>query len=267
MSSATRNTAQSATSVDQPKSSVAVLYRMVMPGHICPYGLKARYLLRRKGFVVEDHWLKSREETDAFKAEHGVKATPQAFIGRDRIGGYDALRRHFGLKVREENETSYRPVLAVFAVALLMAGAMLLSDSGGALWSSELLVNFVASAMCLLAMLKLQDLESFSTMFLNYDLLARRAVPYAYLYPFGELLSGLLMLSGQFLWLAVPVAGFIGTVGAASVIKAVYVERRELRCACVGGGSQVPLGFVSLAENLMMLGMALWMGWRLLGGH
>ena len=44
-----------------------------------------------------------------------------------------------------------------------------------------------------------------------------------------------------------------------SVFKAVYIDRRELKCACVGGGSNVPLGFVSLTENLMMIAMALWM--------
>ena len=59
---------------------------------------------------------------------------------------------------------------------------------------------------------------------------------------------------------SVPLALFIGTVGAASVFKAVYLDRRELKCACVGGNSNVPLGFVSLTENLMMVAMALWMG-------
>ncbi|CTQ34557.1 hypothetical protein JAN5088_03353 [Jannaschia rubra] len=54
---------------------------------------------------------------------------------------------------------------------------------------------------------------------------------------------------------------FIGTVGEVSVFKAVYVGKRELKCACVGGDSTVPLGFVSLTENLMMVGMALVMGW------
>jgi hypothetical protein len=44
-----------------------------------------------------------------------------------------------------------------------------------------------------------------------------------------------------------------------SVFKAVYLDRRELKCACVGGQSNVPLGFVSLTENLVMVGMAAWM--------
>jgi hypothetical protein len=96
-------------------------------------------------------------------------------------------------------------------------------------------------------------------MFLNYDLLARRWVPYGYVYPFAEAGAGALMLAGVATWLAAPVALVIGTIGAVSVAKAVYVDRRELKCACVGGSSNVPLGFVSLTENVMMVAMAVWM--------
>jgi len=113
--------------------------------------------------------------------------------------------------------------------------------------------------MTVLALLKLQNVESFATMFLNYDLLAQRWVPYSYVYPFAEALAGVLMIAGALNWISIPVALFIGTVGAASVFKAVYIEKRELKCACVGGSSNVPLGFVSLTENLMMMAMAAWM--------
>lgn len=116
--------------------------------------------------------------------------------------------------------------------------------------------------MCVLAILKLQDVQRFSTMFLSYDLLARRWVPYAYLYPFGEALAGVLMTADALPWLSIPVALVIGGIGAVSVFKAVYLDKRELKCACVGGSSNVPLGFVSLIENLFMGGMALWMLFR-----
>ena len=79
----------------------AVLYRMVLPDHICPYGLKARDLLRRRGFEVEDHPLRTRTETDAFKAEQGVSTTPQIFIGGTRIGGYSDLRTYLGLRASD----------------------------------------------------------------------------------------------------------------------------------------------------------------------
>ena len=235
----------------------AVLYRMVMPDHLCPSGQKARWLLRRKGYEIEDHHLKTRAETDAFKAQHGVPTTPQTFIDGVRIGGYDDLRRFFGQKVPEPGSTSYTPVLAVFAVAALIALAIDWLAMGAI--TTMVLPNFIAVAMCLLAMLKLQDVEKFSTMFLNYDLLARRWVPYGYIYPFAELGAGVLMLAGALTWLSAPVALFIGGIGAVSVFKAVYVDNRELKCACVGGSSNVPLGFVSLTENLMMIAMAVWM--------
>ena len=239
-------------------TKTAVLHRMVMPKHLCPYGLKALHLLKSKGYAVEDHWLESREATDAFKAEHGVKTTPQVFIDGRRIGSYDDLRRHLGQRSRDPKALTYTPVIAVFAVAALMAVA-----ASQAAFGTPLTVRaaewFVAFSMSLLAMLKLRDVETFSTMFLNYDLLARRWVPYGYVYPFAELTAGLLMAAGLLTWLAAPLGLFIGGVGAVSVFKAVYVDKRELKCACVGGDSNVPLGFVSLTENLMMIAMAIWM--------
>ncbi|MBQ0771736.1 MAG: glutaredoxin [Sphingomonadales bacterium] len=245
----------------------ASIHRMVMEKHICPYGLKSKDLLERQGFTVEDHHLTTREETDAFKQKHDVETTPQTFIDRERIGGYDALRVYFGKdKPKDQrSDTSYQPVIALFSITFLMALAAAFVATGA--WFSVRTAEwFVAFSMCGLAYLKLRDIESFSTMFLNYDLLAKRWVRYSYLYPFGEGLAGVLMIAGVGLWLAIPVALFIGSIGAVSVIYAVYIQKRELKCACVGGDSNVPLGFISLTENLFMVGMALWMGFKVAGG-
>lgn len=245
-------------------AKIATVYRMVMPGHVCPYGLKTLDLLRREGFEVDDHHLKTREETDAFKEKHGVKTTPQTFIDGRRIGGYDDLREHFGARVRKEGETSYQPVLAIFGVAFLL-GLAISWYVFEQLFTVAAIEWFVSLSMALLAVQKLQDVRSFSTMFLNYDLLAKRWVRYGFLYPFGEGLAGILMVAHVLPIVSVPVSLFIGTVGAISVFKAVYVDKRELKCACVGGNSNVPLGFVSLTENLFMIGMGLWMGAKALG--
>ena len=238
--------------------SQATLHRMVMPGHTCPYGLKSKHLLESRGFTVDDRWLTTREETDAFKAEHGVKTTPQTFIDGVRIGGHDDLRRHFGLKVADPDATSYTPVIALFAMTALMALASSFAVEGSAftLRAAEWFISF---SMIVLALLKLQDVDKFATMFLNYDLLARRWVPYASIYPFAEGLAGVLMTAHALPWLSIPLALFIGGIGAVSVFKAVYIDKRDIKCACVGGSSKVPLGFVSLTENVMMVAMALWM--------
>jgi glutaredoxin len=237
----------------------AVVHRMAMPGHICPYGLKALDLLKRSGYQVDDRHLATREQTDAFKAEHGVATTPQIFIGGTRIGGYDDLRRFLGKRVADPKTTSYRPVAALFAMTALMAMAASYAVSGS-VFTLRAAEWFIAFSMVVLSLLKLQNVEAFATMFLNYDLLAKRWVPYSYIYPFAEGFAGVLMVAGALTWLSVPVALFIGTVGAVSVFKAVYIDKRQLKCACVGGSSNVPLGFVSLTENLMMIAMAVWMG-------
>jgi glutaredoxin len=236
----------------------AIIYRMVMPEHICPYGLKAKHLLESKGYEVDDRWLTTRAETDAFKAEHGVKTTPQTFVNGERVGGYDDLRRFFGMNVRDPNATSYTPVIALFSMTVLMALALSEATLGTpfTVCAAEL---FISLSMCVLALLKLQDVESFSSMFLGYDMLARRWVPYGYIYPFAEGSAGVLMTAGVLKWVSIPIALVIGGIGAVSVFKAVYIEKRDIKCACVGGSSKVPLGFVSLTENVMMVAMAVWM--------
>jgi len=116
--------------------------------------------------------------------------------------------------------------------------------------------------MCVLGIQKLQDIERFSTMFLSYDLLAQRDPRYGYIYPFVETLAGVLMLAGALIWIGAPAAMFVGTIGSISVFKAVYIDKRELKCACVGGSCKVPLGFDSLTENIMMMVMGTWMHYR-----
>ena len=85
--------------------NTAVLHRMVMPGHTCPYGLKSLDLLERKGYKVEDKHLASREQTDAFKKEYSVETTPQAFIDEQRVIESVVHRRSVKLgasRVRQE---------------------------------------------------------------------------------------------------------------------------------------------------------------------
>lgn len=236
----------------------AELYRMVLDANPCPFGLKARALLLSKGFAVTEHLLTTREDVDALKEKLQVSTTPQTFINGVRIGGYDDLRRHFGLKIADGSTTSYRAVAVLFAMAAAIAVAFSWAAFGALAWV-QTIEWFIALAMCLLALQKLADIESFSTMFLRYDLLAQRWVPYATVYPFAEGLAGLLMLAGVGMVISVPLALFIGSIGAVSVFKAVYLDRRTLKCACTGGNTSVPLGFVSLTENVVMVAMALWM--------
>jgi glutaredoxin len=231
---------------------------MVTPDHLCPWGVKTRDLLKRNGYEVEDHHLRTMEENEEYKKEHGYDETPQVFIEGKHLGGYDALRKHLGKGPDPKEGTTYQPVIAVFSVTFLMALTTCWA-SQGSLSVIRVLELFIAFSMCVLGILKLQDLLSFATGFVQYDLIARRYVPYSYAYPFVEAGAGIFMIAGLATRVVAPAALMVSTIGAFSVFKAVYIEKRDLKCACVGGGSSVPLGFISLTENLMMMAMAVWM--------
>lgn len=238
--SATTNT--SALERQTVKQSVR-LYRMSTHEHECPWGLMAVALLKAKDIDFEDHKLASKAETEAFKATHQVTTTPQIFIENKRIGGYTDLAAWFEVEA-EGAAYSYTPVIALSATAGLVAWSAALGISG-----------FMGTSLSMLASLKLMDLESFTEGFGKYDLITQRVKPYGKAFPFLELLLGLGFLSGT----APVVTGFgslvLGTSGAISVFKAVYIDKLSLNCACVGGNSKAPLGVVSFLENAIMIVM------------
>ena len=71
-----------------------ILYRMVLPDHVCPFGVRAKQMLEESRIPFEDKILETRMEVEAFKDEHGVDTTPQVFVDGKRIGGSDQLERY-----------------------------------------------------------------------------------------------------------------------------------------------------------------------------
>jgi glutaredoxin 3 len=76
------------------ETKTATLYRMVLPDHTCPFGVRAKQMLEGAGYEIDDKVLSSRAEVDAFEEEQGVSTTPQIFIDGQRIGGSDDLERY-----------------------------------------------------------------------------------------------------------------------------------------------------------------------------
>ncbi|MEC7120809.1 MAG: glutaredoxin [Pseudomonadota bacterium] len=229
------------------------VYRKHIAGQPCPWGQKAVDLLDQHHIAFDDHLLTSIDQVDVFKAEHQVQTTPQIFVGDDRIGGYTDLAAYLGAALVDEPRqdavslAAYLPLVAIFGSTLLMSIAV--TPSVSMQWFD----HFMGFSLCVLAILKLMDLHGFVAGFRQYDLLSERLPQYAYVYPLLELFVGLGLIAGLIPLLVGVVAMLVGLVGALSVIKAVYLDRRQLNCACVGSNSRVPLGAVSLTENILMV--------------
>ncbi len=76
----------------------ATLHRMVLPDHVCPFGIRAKQLLQADGYDVDDRILRDRDAVEAFKAEHGIATTPLIVIDGETIGGCDDLERYFAAR-------------------------------------------------------------------------------------------------------------------------------------------------------------------------
>ncbi|MBY0371948.1 glutaredoxin [bacterium] len=214
----------------------------------CPFGKKAIALLNEKAIPFEDHIFKSKEEEELFKAKQAVKTTPQIFFGEERIGGYTDLAKKLGAPLATENkEISYFPVIAIFSTAALLALA-----------TSKGIMGLMGYSLSILALQKLMDVRAFVRTFEKYDLLTQATPLYGKVYPVIELALGLSFLAAIAPMATGIVSVIVGLLGAISIFKAVYIDKKDLNCGCVGGNSRVPLGFVSFTENAVMTLMGIY---------
>ena len=142
----------------------------------------------------------------------------------------------------ESKSATYTPVIVVFAVAFLLSFS-----------TNFNMISFMGYALVMLATLKLMSLQSFYTSFKKYDLVTKKISFYGFAYPFLELIIGISFISAQLLQVSSVFSIIVGSISFISIAKAVYIDKIDLNCACIGGGSNVPLGFVSLSEAFMMI--------------
>ena len=136
---------------------------------------------------------------------------------------------------------SFTPLIAVFSTSFLITLTLIKNFQ-----------VFMGISICLLAMLKLMDIEAFGKSFEKYDLISSRLNNWVYIYPFCELLIGISFLISSPPSLIIFIALILGITGMGSVFRAVYLDKLKLNCACIGGYAKTPLGIISFTENLLM---------------
>ncbi len=148
---------------------------------------------------------------------------------------------------------AFRPLIAMLFFVMLWATVMAFMSVHH--WQHAWMQYFMGGFFLLFGGLKVVNLKGFATMYRGYDLLAARVPAWGYAYPFVELaLGGLFTFA---LWLefaniATIVLMLFGTIG---IIRALQ-RGNNLTCACLGGFFALPLTWVTVAENLLMVAMA-----------
>jgi hypothetical protein len=114
---------------------------------------------------------------------------------------------------------------------------------------------FMGVIFLLLAVLKLLDINGFAKIFVTYDLVAKKAPVYAYIYPFIELFIAICFLFHFIIIFAAIITIIVMTIGSISIYKNLLSKDKKA-CACLGSKVNIPLTRFTLVEDVVMGVMA-----------
>lgn len=156
---------------------------------------------------------------------------------------------------------TYRPLLLILGY-LLGASVLVQVGAGGGVSAHETMRYFMAGFFLVFSFFKLLGLQAFADAYAGYDLLAARWRSWGLIYPFVELALGVAYLVNWNPLLTNAITLVVMGFSAIGVIRAV-LDRRRIRCACLGAVFQLPMSTVTIVEDVGMVLMAGWMLWWL----
>lgn len=151
-----------------------------------------------------------------------------------------------------ESETLYPLFLIVGYLVLVV---VLVAVATGVYDWRVMMRHFMAGFFLVFSFFKLLDLRGFVESYRAYDFLAQRSASWATAYPFVELVLGICYLVNFATLLASIATLLLMVVGAAGVLRAL-MDKKKIRCACLGNVLRLPMTTVTLVEDLLMAAMA-----------
>lgn len=151
---------------------------------------------------------------------------------------------------------TYKPLLLI--AAFITGVSLLTSWNGKSIDGMEWMNAFMAGFFIVFSFFKFLDLRGFADSYAMYDLLAKRVKGYGFVYPFIELGLGVMYLVGFNPPLTTMVTIIVMGFSSIGVIKSV-LDKKQIRCACLGAVFNLPMSTVTIIEDLLMVGMALFM--------
>ena len=155
--------------------------------------------------------------------------------------------------------TTYKPLLLIFL--FIAATTAIVSIDNGKIDVMLWMQYFMAGFFIVFSFFKFLNLTGFAESYAMYDILAKRVKVYGLIYPFIELILGVAYLTGF-----EPTITYIATIcimgfSSIGVIQSV-LDKKKIRCACLGAVFNLPMSMVTIIENLIMVLMALIMLWK-----
>ena len=155
---------------------------------------------------------------------------------------------------KESKLTTYKPLLLVAGFLILSTAAVEWS-SGMFLWETWM-ANFMAGFFIVFSFFKFLDIRGFASAYATYDIIAARSKAYGLAFPFIELGLGMAYIVYPDEVMTHTITAVVMFVSLIGVVRSV-LNKSEIKCACLGTGFNLPMSFVTIVEDSIMLGMAL----------
>lgn len=180
--------------------------------------------------------------------------TLQDAIGKYKISAIEpAFDTSLELDLPDKSIATYRPLILIIG---LIVGVTLLvqfpfDDFSGMLWMR----HFMAGFFLVFALFKLLNINGFASSYRMYDIIAAKWKRWGYIYPFVELGLGVLYVINIAPFITNLITFIILGVSSVGVIKSV-LDKRKIKCACLGDVFNLPMSTVTIIEDLTMVAMA-----------
>jgi cation transport ATPase len=123
---------------------------------------------------------------------------------------------------------------------------------------AEFMLDFMGLFYMVFSFFKMLDLSGFKTSFAMYDPIAKKVPFYGKIYPFIETALGLMFLMRFKIDIALIVTLF--TLGGTTIgVTKTLLDKRTIRCACLGTALKLPMTEATFIENAIMIIMAILM--------
>lgn len=167
------------------------------------------------------------------------------------------------LNPNHSNSSKLKQLFPLFLIFIyLIAGTMLLQQDKFSI--SDFMFDFMGLFFIVFSFFKLLDYKGFPQAFAQYDPLAKRSSFYGKIYPFVEILLGIMFLLRWQLVSALLTTVIILSITTVGVIYTLF-DKSKINCACLGTALKLPMTEATLIENMIMLVMATAMIFQQLG--
>jgi cation transport ATPase len=149
--------------------------------------------------------------------------------------------------------STYKPILLVFGYIFGIT-LFIEATNGGFVWM-RWMSHFMAGFFLVFSFFKLLNLKAFAESYAMYDVIAKRWSAWGYIYAFIELVLGIAFLTGFNPILTNAVTFIIMGVSITGVLQSV-LNKRKIKCACLGAVFNLPMSTITIMEDALMIGMS-----------